>query len=124
MDDPNPASGRTEREIFSAALECSTPEDRAAFLDEACGGNTALRRRVEALLARHFEPDSFMKGPSIGERPTILAQASSAEQPGLLIARYKLLEKLGEGGFGAVWAAEQREPVRRRVALKIIKLGM
>jgi eukaryotic-like serine/threonine-protein kinase len=124
MDDPNPASGRTEREIFSAALERSTPEDRAAFLDEACGANIALRRRVETLLARHSEPDSFMRGPAIGERPTILVQPPPAEQAGLLIARYKLLEKLGEGGFGAVWAAEQREPVRRRVALKIIKLGM
>jgi eukaryotic-like serine/threonine-protein kinase len=124
MHDPNPASGRTEREIFSAALERSTPEDRAAFLDEVCGADTALRRRVEALLARHFEDDSFMKAPGVGERPTILAPSPPAEQPGLLIARYKLLEKLGEGGFGSVWAAEQREPVRRRVALKIIKLGM
>jgi eukaryotic-like serine/threonine-protein kinase len=124
MHDPNPASGRTEREIFSAALERSTPEDRAAFLDEVCGADTALRRRIESLLARHFEPESFMKGPAIGEKPTILTQPPPAEQPGLLIARYKLLEKLGEGGFGAVWAAEQREPVKRRVALKIIKLGM
>jgi hypothetical protein len=124
MHDPNPASGRTEREIFSAALERSTPGDRAAFLDEACGGDMNLRRRLEALLARHFEQDSFMQDPAMDQLPTVLHDPLPTEEPGTLIGRYKLLEKLGEGGFGAVWAAEQREPVRRRVALKVIKLGM
>jgi eukaryotic-like serine/threonine-protein kinase len=65
---------KREREILFAAIERPTPEERAAFLDEVCGADTALRRRVEVLLARHFEPDSFMNEPGAGERPTILAQ--------------------------------------------------
>jgi eukaryotic-like serine/threonine-protein kinase len=124
MDDPNPANASTEREIFFAALERPTPGERAAFLDRACGQDLGLRRRIEGLLARHFEKDSFMKGPALEEVPTIFVDPRPSEEPGTLIGRYKLLEKLGEGGFGSVWAAEQREPVKRRVALKIIKLGM
>jgi serine/threonine protein kinase/WD40 repeat protein len=113
-----------EREIFLEALELSTPEARAAFLEGACAGDVALRRKVEELLKEHFSNDSLLSGPALdGERPGI-AEFPVEEAPAQMIGRYKLLEKIGEGGFGEVWMAEQREPVKRRVAFKIIKLGM
>jgi WD40 repeat protein/serine/threonine protein kinase len=116
-------SGPRQRELFLKALEKPTPAERAAFLDGACGDDTELRTAVEALLANHRE-DSFLEQPAVSGTGTVLMTSPNDEQVGTIIGRYKLLEKLGEGGFGAVWAAEQKEPVRRRVALKIIKLGM
>src|SRR5262245_39048098 len=113
----------TEKEIFFEVIDKATPEDRADCLDAACGQDLLLRRRVEDLLAKHFQQESFMQGPAV-EDPSTAAFAPATEGPGTFIDRYKLLEKLGEGGFGAVYVAEQREPVRRRLALKIIKLGM
>src|SRR6266496_5916579 len=112
----------TEREIFFEALEMGTPEARAAYLQGACGRDVTLRRKVDELLREHFSNDSLLAGPAMErERATI---AVSLIQEARMIGRYKLLEKIGEGGFGEVWMAEQREPVKRRVALKIIKLGM
>src|SRR4051812_25857234 len=91
--------------------------ERAAFLDEACGDDRALRNRVEAGLAEGIAAEAAtIKARSIDYRPD--------EAEGQSFGRYKLLEKLGEGGFGAVWLAEQKEPVRRKVAFKLIKLGM
>jgi len=114
----------TEREIFFEALEMGTPESRAAYLHAACGGDAALRRKVEELLKEHFSNDSLLAGPALeGERASEAGPPAS-EAPAQMIGRYKLLERIGEGGFGEVWMAEQREPVKRRVALKIIKLGM
>jgi len=114
----------TEREIFFEALEMATPEARAAYLQGACGRDVSLRRKVDELLKEHFSNDSLLAGPALdGERPGI-AEFPVEEAPAQMIGRYKLLEKIGEGGFGEVWMAEQREPVKRRVALKIIKLGM
>src|SRR5262245_36479541 len=111
------------REIFLAALDKASPTERAAFLDGACGVDRELRRGVEALLADHRE-DSFLEQPAVAAPSTIRVAPANDEQVGTLIGRYKLLEKLGEGGFGVVWLAEQKEPVRRKVALKVIKLGM
>ena len=124
MNEPDTFQNRSEKEIFFEALDKNTPEERAAFLDGACGRDLEWRARVEALLANHFQQDAFMKKPAVeGERPTIRVSPIS-ELSGTVIGRYKLLELIGEGGFGSVWMAEQEEPVRRRVALKVIKPGM
>jgi serine/threonine protein kinase/tetratricopeptide (TPR) repeat protein len=111
----------TERSIFLAALEIDDPRERAAYLDTACNGNADLRRGVEALLAADGRSGSFMSGPAAGE-PT--AVHTPAEGPGSRVGPYKLLQQIGEGGMGVVYMAEQAEPVRRTVALKIIKPGM
>jgi serine/threonine protein kinase/tetratricopeptide (TPR) repeat protein len=119
--------GQTET-IFHAALALR-PEERAAFLARACGTNIQLRNRVGALLRALEAPEGFLpEQPGIDpDNPAahVLSSAPIAtEQPGDKIGRYKLLQKLGEGGCGVVYMAEQEDPVRRRVALKIIKLGM
>src|SRR5262245_60145760 len=113
-------SSNQEREIFLQALEKRTAPERAAFLDGACRGDARLRAAVEALLAN--ASDSLLDQVAEEARPTHFAPLT--EGPGTVIGRYKLLQKIGEGGMGVVYMAEQEEPVRRRVALKIIKLGM
>ncbi len=107
-----------EERIFQAALDCSSDAERAAFLDDACRDRPGLRARLELMLEGHFRAEKFLD-----DRPD-LAHTAADEAVGSFIGRYKLLEKIGEGGFGVVFAAEQKEPVKRRVALKIIKLGM
>jgi serine/threonine protein kinase len=111
-----------EQVAFAAALHCATAADRAACLDACCGDDTALRRRVEALLMASEEAGDFLE--VLPEKVRGAAAAHGGDQSGEHIGRYKLLEKIGEGGCGVVYMAEQKEPVRRRVALKIIKLGM
>jgi tRNA A-37 threonylcarbamoyl transferase component Bud32 len=115
----------SEAAIFEAALDCGTPQERAAYLDKACAGQPELRRRIEELLAAHNQATGFLENPQADvARPTIRLNLPPEEQAGERIGRYKLLQKIGEGGCGAVYMAEQEEPVRRRVALKVIKLGM
>ena len=114
----------TEREIFLEALEMSTPEARAAYLQEACGRDATLRQKVDELLKEHFSNDSLLAGPALQGQRLGIVESPVDDTPAQIIGRYKLLEKIGEGGFGEVWMAEQREPVKRRVALKILKLGM
>jgi len=109
--------------IFSEALEKKTPQERAAYLERACGDDTNLRAKVEDLLKAHEEAGSFLDAPPFDPNVT-LSTSPLTEGPGTIIGRYKLLEQIGEGGFGVVYMAEQQEPIRRRVALKIIKLGM
>jgi len=107
-----------EEQLFHQALE--QPEDqRASFLDTACKGDADLRERVEVLLRAHANPGSFLQA---GAAPTL--NKPITEAPGTVIGPYKLLQKIGEGGFGVVYMADQTEPVQRRVALKIIKPGM
>ncbi len=109
------------RAIFDEVSEMAPGEQRQAYLDQACGGDTALRANIEELLRTKESAGGFLADP---ERHPLVATAQVTEQAGTMIGRYKLLEKIGEGGMGVVYMAEQEEPVRRRVALKIIKLGM
>jgi len=117
------------KNLFDAALEQVDPAERARFLDEACGTNSALREKVERLLRAQEELGAFMAQPSrkpanLDSNPTERVGTLLTEKPGDKIGRYKLLQQIGEGGCGVVYMAEQEEPVRRRVALKVIKLGM
>lgn len=123
MNVPNPAPNPRERELFIQALEQPTDRERAAFLAGACGDDLALRGRVEALLARSVGLGEFLEKP-VAHLASVQESQVLDEQAGTVIGRYKLLEKIGEGGMGVVYMAQQEEPVRRRVALKIIKLGM
>ena len=127
---PNP-----EVTVFAAALELPAGQ-RGAFLDQACTGDHALRGQVEALLRVHDEAGNFFdklasvarpasaEGTRLGPSGTIRLPGIPTEKAGDRIGRYKLLQQIGEGGCGVVYMAEQEEPVRRRVALKVIKLGM
>src|ERR1700757_4006951 len=109
--------------VFTEALRLPTGE-RDRYLDKACKEDVEFRRRVEALLQAYEQAGDFL-GRSAADRPARAAQAFPAgEKPGDRIGHYKLLEQIGEGGCGVVYMAEQEEPVRRRVALKIIKPGM
>jgi serine/threonine protein kinase len=108
-------------EIFVAALAKVSPQERAAFLDGACQGDLELRRQVERLLDAHPKGKVLEPPPVRGGEATYVV----AEHSGAVVAgRYKLLEPIGEGGMGSVWAAEQTQPVRRKVAIKLIKAGM
>jgi eukaryotic-like serine/threonine-protein kinase len=115
-------AGQREEAVFEAALQLSIGQ-RSAYLDKECAGDAELRRRVEALLGAFERAGGFMKQSA---DPTLVIpfRAPPAEKPGDCIGRYKLLEQIGEGGCGVVYVAEQQEPVRRRVAVKVIKLGM
>jgi serine/threonine protein kinase len=120
----SPPERRREEAIFDAVLALP-PEQRPACLDEACGQDAQLRERIELLLRSHDHAGEFLE-PALPAGPTRTAVLPNApsEKPGDVIAHYKIREKLGEGGCGVVYVAEQTEPVRRRVALKVIKLGM
>ena len=107
--------------LFAQALLLPEAE-WPAFLDRECGKDTALRARLEALMRAHQAAGDFMDTPAPAPRRE--TANSAPEMPGTRIGRYKLLQKIGEGGCGVVWMAEQEEDVRRQVALKIIKLGM
>src|SRR5436309_12886151 len=109
-------------DLFAAAIELPVAE-RAAYLDGACSGDVGLRQRVEGLLKEHDDLGDFPeKRPSKGTAQG--GPRAIGEKPGDRIGHYKLLKQIGEGGGGVVYMAEQDEPVRRRVALKIIKPGM
>src|SRR6266404_4152210 len=109
--------------IFEAALELP-PKERPAYLDRACGSDQLLRQQVERLLRNLHRAGKFLtQGEKHAPERTLSLDVPS-EKPGDCIGRYKLLQKIGEGGCGVVYMADQAEPVRRRVALKVIKLGM
>jgi tRNA A-37 threonylcarbamoyl transferase component Bud32 len=128
-----------ERDIVVAALERDDPTERDAYLAQACGGDADLRLRVEHLLRLHADAGGFLEQPAVAPGETLdppgepkqvdLERTRDEPSPhgeglGASIGPYKLIQKLGEGGMGVVWVAEQHEPVKRRVALKVIKPGM
>jgi serine/threonine protein kinase len=108
--------------VFLAAIELPDAAARALLLDRECGSDIELRQRIDLLLEAHNTPASAVSGPLAG---SLADEPEGLEFVGQILAgRYKLLEKIGEGGMGIVWVAQQIEPVRRRVALKLIKAGM
>jgi serine/threonine protein kinase/Flp pilus assembly protein TadD len=109
-------------ELFLKALELPSAEERQAFLDRACASDAALRAEVEALLEASARAGSFLESPARDLRPTV--DEPIRDRPGTVIGPYKLLEQIGEGGFGVVFMAEQHAPIRRKVALKVVKPGM
>ena len=111
-----------ELDIFSAALDLTKPVDREQFLREACRERPDLRKRIDVLLRNAACSSQFLDPAA----PAIAATAFQplVEQPGSLIGPYKLLEQIGEGGMGLVFMAEQQQPVKRLVALKLVKPGM
>src|SRR6185369_10824609 len=124
MSDWNPRVN----EIFLNAL--AKGHDYHAYLDTACRSDTDLRRAVEIMLAAHEQAGSFLERPALAltatdNLPPLPVEAiSESESAGNRLGPYQLLQKLGEGGMGTVWLASQEEPVRRQVALKIIRSGM
>jgi len=118
----------SEQAVFAEALRCAAPGARAAYLERACGPDGTLRQRVEALLRAAESACDFLENPPTGlangDSAALFAGGFNSEKPGDRIGRYKLLQQIGEGGCGVVYMADQETPVRRRVALKVIKLGM
>jgi WD40 repeat protein/serine/threonine protein kinase len=110
--------------LFGEALECPSAEARIAFLERACHGDAALRAHVEALLQAHQQVGGFLRGHSAPSGPVATVDEPLTERPGTVIGPYTLREQIGEGGMGLVFVAEQQQPVRRKVALKVIKPGM
>src|SRR5438270_12701478 len=120
-----PADPRRVKELFAAALDLPDPPARQDFLDRECGPDADLRRRLDALLAANDQPDPALNRPFAPPAGGTVDLPAPSEIVGTVVAgRYKLLEEIGEGGMGNVWMAEQREPVKRLVALKLIKPGM
>jgi serine/threonine protein kinase/Flp pilus assembly protein TadD len=112
-------------ELFLKALELRSADERQEYLDRACASDAALRAEVESLLEAGAQAGSFLESPA--RAPQLVATVDEtpiAERPGTVIGAYKLLEQIGEGGFGVVFMAEQTQPVRRKVALKVLKPGM
>jgi serine/threonine protein kinase len=111
----------SERDIFDAAMAIEEPAQRVAYLDEACAGDSALRAHLAGLLEIHGRLGSFLEAPE-PIAPTI--DRPIHEGPGTVIGPYRLMDEIGAGGFGLVFVAEQQRPLRRKVALKVIKPGM
>lgn len=118
MSSPNKPNAE---ELFNAVLERQTPQERSAFLSQHCPDGH-VRQQVEALLRAHERASAFLETPVVDAEATMLS--AGGEIVGAMIGPYKVLQRIGEGGFGAVYMAEQQQPVRRMVALKIIKAGM
>src|SRR5262249_3761007 len=120
MSDPKNAEA-----VFLAALDKATLQERAAYVEGACGGDAALLARVQELLRAHDQSQGPFDSPPPGIAVTSEdAGTPKGEAPGTAIGPYKLLELIGEGGMGMVWMAQQTEPVKRLVAIKLIKAGM
>jgi serine/threonine protein kinase len=119
MDEP-----MNEQSLFAEVLDLPDEAARAAFLDRACEGDAGLRQRLDRLLARHRDAGDFLERPAVPAGGFALNELAAPEAPGAVIGPYKLLEQIGEGGMGLVFMAEQERPVRRKVALKVLKPGL
>ncbi len=108
--------------VFAQAIEIESPAECAAFVERACCNNPELRRDVDQLVSDHFRAGKFLESPVAHMVATV--DDPIQERPGTVIGPYKLLEQIGEGGFGLVFLAEQQQPVRRKVAVKVLKPGM
>lgn len=125
-------SESSEKSIFLEALDCESPESREQFLTNACDGNPELKASVESLLNAHNRQDHAIDQPAADWRPangdlledTLISETPISEDEGSMIGPYRLMEQIGEGGFGLVFVAQQQQPVKRQVALKILKPGM
>src|SRR6516162_8870496 len=111
------------KSLFLNAVEIADPGERRAYLDDECADDEGLRREIEDFLKHHQGMGSFLESSAPVVSAT-LDELPLSEIPGTIIGPYKLLEQIGEGGFGAVFMAEQQEPIRRKVALKILKPGL
>ncbi len=109
--------------IFCGAIGIASGEERAAFIAQTCGSDDELRRRVERLIDAHFQAGNFLESPAASATRAV-GSAPATEDAGADIGPYRLLQAIGEGGMGTVFMAEQTRPMRRTVALKIIKAGM
>src|SRR5258708_32482028 len=119
----NPESQIPET-IFGEAINIASTDERAAYLDRACENDPELRGAVEQLGVNHFRGGSYLEAPAVARTINMPAELPIAETPGTQIGPYKLLQQIGEGGMGVGYMAEQAAPVRRKVALKIIKPGV
>jgi serine/threonine protein kinase/WD40 repeat protein len=114
-----------EEVIFNESRRIDDPAARAAYLERTCGSDTNLRARIESLLDMHDQQPSFLVSPAVDrDAPTSPYPPTVLTPPGTVIGRYKILQSIGEGGYGTVFMAEQTTPVHRKVALKIVKAGM
>src|SRR5262245_8739152 len=126
----------SESQVFAEALKLASAAERAAYLERVGRDAPQLREDVEALLRAHFTDPGFLESSAAADLQTVASapgggfaatptEPAAAEQPGLKLAgRYELLERIGEGGMGTVWLAQQHEPVKRQVAIKLIRAGM
>src|SRR5262245_55463765 len=118
-----------ELNLFAAAIEIADPAERNRLLERECAGKPALQKRLEELLAAHFRSNPLLDSVEVAPRPFSSGPEATRDldraAAGVVIAgRYSLLEPIGEGGMGQVWVAQQSEPVKRKVAVKLIKAGM
>src|SRR5262249_32099927 len=123
LGDAAMAAERPDIEAIFFAARQHAPQDRAGYLNEVCGQDAELRGRIEQLLNAQPDIGSFLESPAAAPLVATVDEPIG-ERPGTVIGPYKLLEQIGEGGFGIVFLAEQTQPVRRKVALKVLKPGM
>ena len=115
---------KNERELFLEAIEIEDAQAREEFLDQACVDDPALRQELDRLLKEHFESGEFILRENFEQSETRDDDSNLGTEVGQSVGPYRLMEQIGRGGMGVVYLADQREPVSRRVALKIIKPGM